>query len=210
MPKMPKPCYLKTICITVDDEIVYRGEPVDINCNQKISAFKKMLGAKYEGTVVELVVSRSPIREERDDPMHRVKLDSQIDAGMTVNSAAWPGGNGEILYVEIVSKKKMKRVDIDGWFSLKYVRNSLYDVTKMIARNKEELKELQNDLAEAKAKKKVSKKEIKDIMDSIEYDEDFAKRLDLKESSLKATIQRMEAELIDESKRRKTRKNRRS
>jgi len=80
----------------------------------------------------------------------------------------------------------------------------------MIARNKGELQELQKDLTEAKAKTKPSKKEIKDIMESIEYDEDFGKRLELKESSLKATIQRMEAELIDESKRRKTRKNRRS
>jgi hypothetical protein len=108
--------------VEVDGDEVYRDALFDVKCKQKIGVFKKKLASEYKGTVVEFIYANGDVSDV---------LAKDIPDEMTLQQLYDAHGKQEMgtFYVEIVSKKAMKHVNLEIMKKIKELekqRSALY------------------------------------------------------------------------------------
>ena len=95
-----------SMSLDVDGDTVYRDALFDVKCKQKIGMFKKKLASEYKGTVVEFIYA---------DGDKESVLAKDIPDEMTLQQLYDAHGQQEMgtFWVEIVSKKAVKHVNLD-------------------------------------------------------------------------------------------------
>jgi len=143
-----------SMSVEVDGDEVYRDALFDVKCKQKIGMFKKHLASQYKGTVVEFVYSSG----EKEDVLAK-----DIPDEMTLQALYDAHGKKEegTFYVEIVSKKAVKHVNLEIMKKIKELekeRDALYKRTWAITGEITALEEQMKAEGAAKGKKGKTRK----------------------------------------------------
>jgi len=140
--------------VEVDGDNVYRDALFDVKCKQKIGMFKKHLGSQFKGTVVEFIYANGD--EEN-------VLAKDIPDEMTLQALYDAHGKKEegTFYVEIVSKKAVKHVNLDIMKKIKALekeRSALFTQTTKLTMEIMALEEQMKAEGAAKGKKGKTRK----------------------------------------------------
>ena len=111
-----------SMSVEVDGDNVYRDALFDVKCKQTIGMFKKKLASQFKGTVVDFIYANGD--EES-------VLAKDIPDEMTLQALYDAHGKKEegTFYVEIVSKKAVKHVNLEIMKKIKELqkqRSALY------------------------------------------------------------------------------------
>jgi hypothetical protein len=125
--------------VEVDGDNVYRDALFDVNCKQKIGAFKKKLGTNYKGTVVDFIYA---------DGDKEVVLAKDIDDDMTLQKLYDAHGKKDegTFYVEIVSKKAMKHVNLEIMKKIKALEKKRSDLWNQTSEITQEIMKLEEQM----------------------------------------------------------------
>jgi len=101
-----------SLSVDVDGDNVYQDALFHVKCEQKIGVFKKNLASEYKGTVVEFIYA---------DGGKESVLAEDIPDEMTLQALYDANGKkeGGTFYVEIVSKKAFKHVNLETMKKIK-------------------------------------------------------------------------------------------
>ena len=140
--------------VKVDRDTVYQDALFDVKCKQKIGMFKKKLATEYKGTVVEFIYA---------DGDKESVLAKDIPDEMTLQALYDAHGKKEMgtFWVEIVSKKAVKHVNLDIMKKIKALekeRDALYRRTWAITGEITALEEQMKAEGAAKGKKGKTRK----------------------------------------------------
>ena len=140
--------------VEVDGDTVYQDALFDVKCKQKIGMFKKKLASDYKGTVVEFIYANGDKESV---------LAKDIPDEMTLQALYDAHGKKEMgtFWVEIVSKKAVKHVNLDIMKKIKTLekeREALYKRTWAITGEISALEEQMKAEGAAKGKKGKTRK----------------------------------------------------
>jgi len=143
-----------SMSVKVDRDTVYQDALFDVKCKQKIGMFKKKLATEYKGTVVEFIYA---------DGDKESVLAKDIPDEMTLQALYDAHGKKEMgtFWVEIVSKKAVKHVNLDIMKKIKALekeRDALYRRTWAITGEITALEEQMKAEGAAKGKKGKTRK----------------------------------------------------
>ena len=138
-----------SLSVDVDGDSVYRDALFDVKCEQKIGMFKKKLASDYRGTIVEFIYA---------DGDEESVLAKYIPDEMTLQALYDEHGKKEMgtFYVEIVSKKAVKHVNLDIMKKIKELKkeqSALYEKVWAISAEITALEEQMKAEGAAKGKK---------------------------------------------------------
>lgn len=137
-----------SMSVEVDGDNVYRDALFDVKCKQKIGAFKKKLGSEYKGTVVDFIYANGD---------KEAILAKDIDEDMTLQTLFDAHGKKEegTFYVEIVSKKAVKHVNLEIMKKIKELEKKRSDLWNQTSALTQEIMKLEEQMkTEGAAKKK--------------------------------------------------------
>ena len=148
-----------SMSVEVDGDTVYQDALFDVECKQKIGMFKKKLASEYKGTVVDFIYA---------DGDKESVLAKDIPDEMTLQQLYDTHGKKEMgtFWVEIVSKKAVKHVNLDIMKKIKALekeQKALYERVWAISGEIRTLEEQMKAEGAAKGKKGKTRKNRRDF-----------------------------------------------